>query len=447
MRLLWVVPYLPVRGVMAARERFWHLLARLAPRHEVTLLAFVDPEDAGRDDLPPGLAGVDRIAKTPYRPEDPLALLPRTVAGGYADPALRAAVAARLAAGRFDVVQYEFSEMAQCIPGPAARSILTVHQISFAQQADAWRADGGKLRRGAVFLHRYLRELDFELRAVRAVDHVVTMSAEDAARLRRFAPDLPISVSPCGVDCAAFRPRDDAPEVDLLFVGHFGHPPNVDAVGFLVGDIAPRFGRPVRIRIVGRGVIPEVARRASPTVEIVGAVDDVRPHLAAARVVVAPVRFGTGMRGKVLEALAMGRPVVTTTVGAEGLGATAGRDLLVADGAADFAAAIRRVLDEPGVASALGAGGRALAVARFDWDAIAAAHEEIYETVVRAPARAAQGRAAPARLQRVATSLGYLPGVGLGFAFLLARATRAHAARVRRRRPAALASAPAALEA
>src|SRR5262249_6722476 len=154
------------------------------------------------------------------------------------------------------------------------------------------------------------------------------------------------------------------------------------------------------------GMIPEVARRASATVQVVGAVDDVRPHLAAARVVVAPVRFGTGMRGKVLEALAMGRPVVTTTVGAEGLGATAGRDLLVADGAADFAAAIRRVLDERGLGTALGAAGRALAVARFDWDAIAAAHEAIYETVVRAPARAGLGPAAPARLQRVATSLG-----------------------------------------
>src|SRR6185295_7608985 len=99
------------------------------------------------------------------------------------------------------------------------------------------------LGRGLVFLHRYLRELDFELRAVRSVDHVITMSREDAARLRRFAPDLPISVSPCGVDCRTFCPRETVPEVDLLFVGHFGHPPNVDAATLLVREIVPRLGR------------------------------------------------------------------------------------------------------------------------------------------------------------------------------------------------------------
>src|SRR5262249_21666824 len=137
-------------------------------------------------------------------------------------------------------------------------------------------------------------------------------------------------------------------ETDMLFVGHFGHPPNVDAVRFLVHDVLPRLGRRVRLRIVGRGVSPEVAALARPgTVEVVGTVPDVRPHLAAAAIVVAPVRFGTGMRGKVLEALAMGRPVVTTSVGAEGLGAVSGQHLVIADGAADVSAGVRRLLDDP----------------------------------------------------------------------------------------------------
>jgi glycosyltransferase involved in cell wall biosynthesis len=433
LRLLWVVPYLPVRGVMAARERFWNLLARLAPRHDVTLLAFVDPEDAGREgDLPPGLAAVHLVPRTAYRPHDPLALLPRTVAGGYVDPALAAAIHARLAAGPWDVVQYEFSEMAQLIPARAPRSILTVHQVGFAQQGPAWRASGRPPGRGPVFLHRYLRELDFELRAVRRVDHLVTMSPEDAARLHRFAPDVPVSVSPCGVDCAAFRPpeRPPARATDLLFVGHFGHPPNVDAVRFLVDEVVPRLGD-VRVRIVGRGTIPDVGRRG---VEVVGAVDDVRPELAAAAVVVAPVRFGTGMRGKVLEALAMARPVVTTAVGAEGLGATPGRDLLLAERADDFAAAVRRVLHDPALAARLGAAGRALVTTRFDWDAIAAAHDDIYAAVLRAPARAALVPDEPPRLAALAGRLGYWPGVGAGFAVLAARAGRWHAQRLLWRR-------------
>jgi glycosyltransferase involved in cell wall biosynthesis len=434
LRLLWVVPFLPLRGIAASRERWWHLLARIAPRHDVTLLAFVDTEDAGRErDLPPGLARVQLVPKTPWRPNDPLALLPRTVAGGYVNPAFRDAVAARLAAEPFDVVQYELGETANLIPGPAHRSILTVQQVGFAQQGPDWRASRGGLRRAAVLLHRHLRELDFELRAIRRVDHVVTMSDEDAMRLRRFAPDLRASVSPCGVDCREFRPAHSppAPDVDVVFVGHFGHPPNVDAATFLVRDVLPRLDRSIRVRVVGRGVTPEVAALAQPgTVEVTGPVPDVRPHLAAARLFVAPIRFGTGMRGKVLEALAMARPVVTTSLGAEGLRATAGQHLLVADGGRDIASAIVELLDDPARAAALGVAGRGLVEARFDWDPIAAAHEDIYEQVLREPARAVVPAPGGETSARLVARLGYLPALGLGFGLLVARAGRWHLARL-----------------
>ena len=445
LRVLFVTPYLPLRGVTAARERWWHLLARLAARHEVTLLAFTDAEDAGHEHgLPPGLAAVHPVPKTPWRPDDPLALLPRTVAGGYTNPALRDAIAAQLARGAWDVVQYEFSEMAQLIPGPAPRSSLTVHQVGFAQHGPAWRAGGGGPRRAAVLFHRYLRELDFELRAVRRVDHIVTMSAEDATRLRRFAPDLRVSVSPCGVDPAEFRPPalPPPPETDLGFIGHFGHPPNADAVGFLVRDIVPRLGRTVRVRLVGRGVTPEVAALAGPGVEVTGPVADVRPHLLAATVFVAPVRFGTGMRGKTLEALAMGRPVVTTSVGAEGLGATSGRHLLVADRAADIAAAIVRLLDDAALAADLGRGGRALVETCFGWDAIAEAHEHIYEAVVAAPP-ATRPTPAPRLPPAARARRGRLPALAAGFALLSARALGWHIARARGARSGSAAVGPA----
>jgi len=167
----------------------------------------------------------------------------------------------------------------------------------------------------------------------------------------------------------------------------------------------------------------------SERIEVVGAVDDVRPHLAAARVVVAPVRFGTGMRGKVLEALAMGRPVVTTHVGAEGLGATSGVDLLVADDAGGFAAAVQRVLTDTTLAERLGAGGRRLAETRFDWDRIARAHEEIYARVLRDAGT--PPRLPPDRSAVLAGLASVLPGrshVALGAILLLRRAVRWHLA-------------------
>jgi len=428
LRLLWVTPNLPRRGVTAAQGYWWALLSRLAQRHEITLVAFVDPEDAAPDDrLPPGLAAVECVPRRPYVPDDPLALLPRTVRGAFCDPALRSAVAARLGAGRFDLAQYEFVEMANLIPPSSVPTILTVHQIGFAQQGPLWRAQGRQLSQAPVALFRHLRDLDWELRAVQQAHQVITVSAEDAARLRRFLPDLRVAVSPVGVDCREFRPPA-APvpaEIDVLFVGHFGHPPNVDAARFLLDEITPRIGRPVRVRIVGRAIPPELEARARPGAIEIGPLSDLRPALAAAVVVAAPVRFGTGMRGKVLEALAMARPVVTTSVGAEGLGATPDRHLIVADDAEAFATGVRRVLDDPALAARVGAAGRALVEARFDWDTVAAAHDDIYAQALAAPPPIATPPLGRAPLfRRVLDRAGRRPALAGGAALLAARAFR-----------------------
>ncbi len=436
LRLLWVTPYLPRRGVSAAREHWWSLIGQLARRHDITLLAFTDPDDGDAAAcLPPGLSAVHRVLRRPWRTDDPLALLPRTVAGAYADPAFAAAVATRLAAEIYDLVQYECVEMGQLIPETRVPSILSVVQVGFAQEGPRWRAEGRPLGRGAILMHRYLRALDFELRAVGRVHHVVTMSAQDAVRLRRFHPTLRVSVIPLGVDCEHFAPGRIAPgpAVDLLFVGNFGHRPNADAVRFLLADVLPRLGRPVSLRVVGHGATQAVGDGArTPGVSVPGPVADVRAELAAARVVVAPVRFGTGMRGKVLEALAMARPVVTTALGAEGLQATPDRDLLVADGAYAFTAAVRRVLDDEALGRQLGAGGRALVETRFDWHQVARTYESVYEQVLREPGPAPRWAPDPAATWAPRINhLGRWPAVAAGTGLLLARGIRWHLRRMR----------------
>ena len=430
LRLLWVTPDVPRRGVSAARAYWWALLARLAPRHEVTLLCFADATDAAIDDLPPGITRIRVVTRRPFTPDDPYALLPQAVAGRYADPVLRDAIATELAARPYDLAQYEFVETANLVPDtgvPAGiPTILAVHQVGFAAQGPRWRAEGYSLGSGAVLLHRYLRELDFELRAAACADHVVTVTAEDAARLRRFLPDLSVSVSPVGVDTHDFRPMpppDDC-RSDLLFVGNFIHPPNADAVRFLATRVLPRLGRDVRLHVVGHGAEAAVATISAGGVTAIGAVDDLKPWLAGATAVVAPVRFGTGMRGKVLEALAMGRPVVTTTLGAEGLGAIAGRHLLVADDAADFAVAVRRVLDDAVLRDRLGQDGRALVETRFDWDVVAGALEDTWLRVLHARSRRVRppfprfAIPVPPRLRgRLAVAAGALRLVGRGAAW------------------------------
>jgi glycosyltransferase involved in cell wall biosynthesis len=433
LRLLWVTPHLPLRGVAAARERWWNLLARLAARHDITLLAFVDADDpVSGDDLPPGLAAVHRVAKTAWVPDDPLALVPTTVRGGFSHPGLRAAIAERLAAERFDLVQYEFVEMANLAPPTDVPTILTVHQLGFAQEGPRWRAGGRRLGAAAVAVFRHLRDLDWELAAVGSVHHVVTMTPEDAARLGRFLPELRVSVSPMGVDTTHYAPPPGPTTrvADVLFVGHFGHPPNVDAVRFLLDEVLPRAGRPLRVRVVGHGAREAV--RPGPSVEVLGPVADVRPHVAAAAMVVAPVRFGTGMRGKVLEALALGAPVVTTRLGAEGLDAVSGEHLLMADGAADFGAAMLRILENPALAARLGAAGRGLVVQRFQWDTIAAAHDRIYDAVLSDPGPPPTPLTkSGGRLRRTAR-FGQLPALGAGTAFVATRGLRHYLGRLGR---------------
>jgi glycosyltransferase involved in cell wall biosynthesis len=168
--------------------------------------------------------------------------------------------------------------------------------------------------------------------------------------------------------------------------------------------------------VLGQGPAP----RLGPSLEWLGAVPDVRPHLAATRVYVAPVRFGTGMRGKVLEALAMARPVVTTSVGAEGLGASHGHELLIADSAAELAAAIDGLLAEPERAEALGRAGRDLVRRRFDWDQIARDHEALYDATLRAgPPRAATSPGLPGAA--VWRALGQPVALAAGIASVAAR--------------------------
>jgi len=388
LRVLWVTAEPPVPGRSAAQERWRHLLRRLARRYDITVLTRSDdPDRRWRDDL--GLAGAVVVAPPPIAGPDPLHLWPEGVRVAYVDHALRARLDELLASGGFDLVQYEYQEMAPNVPAvPTVPTILTIMQIEFLYDAARWRSQAGWPRPWSVYHH--LRNMDFELRALARAHHVLVMSPEDAGRLRRFVPDLSVSVSPIGADTREMCPLDPpvTPDCDVLFLANFRHGPNVDAARWLADEILPRASRPLRARVVGREMASELAAHLRARgIDVRGPVDDPRPSLGHAAVLLAPVRFGNGMRGKVLEALSIGRPLVTTTIGAEGLGAVDGTHLLLADDPGAYAAAIERLLDDPALASRVGAAGRALIQERFDYDRIADDHARIYERVVANPGR------------------------------------------------------------
>jgi glycosyltransferase involved in cell wall biosynthesis len=223
-----------------------------------------------------------------------------------------------------------------------------------------------------------------ERRAMDRFDVVTTVADADAARLRALLPAARVDVVPNGVDAARFRPDPHvtATPSSLVFVGAMAYPPNVAAMRFFTDEVLPivRRSRPdARLTIVGRDPAPMVRAMASEAVEVTGEVDDVRPYLAAAGIFVAPMVSGSGIKNKVLEAMAMARPVVATSLAVEGLPVRNGENVLVADGPAGLADAIERLIVDAKERARIGDGGRELVERAYTWDACAARYEGIYQ--------------------------------------------------------------------
>jgi sugar transferase (PEP-CTERM/EpsH1 system associated) len=210
----------------------------------------------------------------------------------------------------------------------------------------------------------------------RTVDMVWVCSDVEREMAEGLARTTPVRTIPNGVATDAFTPAPFASAVParLLFFGRLDYYPNQDGLAFFIREILPRVKRirpDVELHVVGAGAHRDVADPAgSPHIRLVGRVDDLRAALAGAAVVVVPLRAGGGTRLKILEALAMARPVVTTSIGAEGLPVEHDVHLLVADAAEEFAAAILSLLDDAQLAERLGKAGRQLVCERFDWTRI-----------------------------------------------------------------------------
>jgi glycosyltransferase involved in cell wall biosynthesis len=311
-------------------------------------------------------------------------------------PALRRALASALRSRRFDLVSLEaamfaFADPWQAPPGaPPPAVLIDAHNVEY----DLARQQGARSAGPVRWLHHAAntRKLERdEVRAWRSADGVAFTSPDDLARARAAVPSLRAAVIPNGVDTAQFSPRPDLPRPDgrtVVFFGTMNYFPNADGIRWLLDDIWPGLARRhprARLKLIGSHPLPDVVARQGPRVEVAGLVEDLPRHLAEAAVVVVPLRVGGGTRLKILEALSMGKPVVSTTIGAEGIAARAGEHLLIADEPGAFADAVGRVLDDPALAERLGAAGRGLAERAYSWDAVGASLERFLGELLGRP--------------------------------------------------------------
>jgi glycosyltransferase involved in cell wall biosynthesis len=291
--------------------------------------------------------------------------------------------------GRYDLLQFEYLQMAQFLPERSpVPMLLTHHEVqSLALQRALRHLPKLSIRRFKKTLH-WMQMLRYELTRLPQFNQVIVLSEEDREYLLRYLPSLRLVVNHMGVDCSHFHPlRDPKDPYSLVFVGYFKHEPNVDAAYWLINKIFPqvaaRFPK-ARLSLVGNEPPPELKGRLNGlNITITGWVPDIREYLGHCAIFVAPLRLGAGMRGKMLEAWAMGAPIVCTSIACAGMAdAQHGKNLLVADDEVAFANHICRLLDDEGLRRRLGQEGLKTVRAQYDWERQIQEHKTIYERIL-----------------------------------------------------------------
>jgi polysaccharide biosynthesis protein PslH len=289
---------------------------------------------------------------------------------------------ANAAAGRssaYGLVCVEHEALAPIVRAfPLVPSVITFHHLISEMVSQSLRHTTGTRQRW--YLGRDLRKARrMEARALQTYDRVIVCSSEDASAVGRLEDGTTarrVRVVPNGVDVAAFRRTDVPAAPRVLFPGSLAYAPNVDGARWFCADVWPRVRDAVpgaELTLAGRDPVPEVtALAASPGVCVHANVPSMAEYFERARLVVVPLRVGTGTRLKALEAMAAGRPVVGTTVGLEGIGAVDGTHALVRDDPAAMAAAVVDALERDELASALGEAGRTHVERSFSWDRVGA---------------------------------------------------------------------------
>jgi glycosyltransferase involved in cell wall biosynthesis len=391
-RLLFLSAWCPLPADNGSKLRISYLLRELARQHDVELLSFAPepPGDTALRELHEICASVELLPETPFagraggRLRGLFSAAPRSVLANHSQ-AMAAAVRAR-AGRRYDVVIASELHMAPYALLLDAPRLLEEVELTILREQHATQARlPGRVRYGLTWwkARRYVAGL------LRQFAGATVVSERERALLQPLAPaQLGLVVVPNGVDMAACSGSFGDPQADtLIYPGALSYDANFDAVAHFLGAIWPRLraARPgVRLRVTGRATPEQIAALPSADgVEFTGYLDDVRPAVARAWAEVVPLRKGGGTRLKVLEALALGTPVVSTSKGVEGLELEDERHVLVADTAEAFAAATERLLGQPELRASLAAAGRQAVRERYDWRTIGARLNDLVYEVAR----------------------------------------------------------------
>lgn len=386
--------------------RSYEILRELAKRHAVTFFSFYakHPGDAH----PQLTQFFDRVVCIPLEIPIPrsrgetfhfarhfVSPLPYTVAK-HLQPKVVTALNGLLESGSYDSIVCDFVVAGGVIPwAHRCPKILFTHNV----EAQIWRRHfhaAPNLVWKAVTWSEYRKMRRYERACLQKADHVLAVSENDKEEFAKSIARNRITVIPTGVDTEYFRPAtgDGGEPNELVFTGAMDWLPNVDAIHYFARDILPLIHKEipnVRLTVAGRTPSPRLVAlaEADKQIRLTGTVEDIRPFVRGASVYIVPLRIGGGTRLKIFEAMAMGKAIVSTTVGAEGLPVTHGKEALITDSPELFAGAVISLLREPERRAQLGSAARRLVEQNYSWRLVTDLFDETLCWVVREHGKAA----------------------------------------------------------
>ena len=401
MKLLWVKSGSLIPLDTGGKIRSFNLLKELARRHEVTLFTFYaeQPDDTHRElekyfhrviALPFPIPEAGSAGDYFNYAKNLFSTRPYSMSK-YCKPWVAAKLREHLREHAYDVIVCYFLLTAAVIPWDARRcpAVLFTHNV----EAVIWRRHFEVSRNPiwkAVSWREWYLINQFERRTLARADSVLTVSDNDKKTFSEFVDAARITTVQTGVDLDYFHPSTEPEQAQrLVFTGSMDWMPNEDGIAYFVEEIFPLVRREMsnaELWVVGRKPSEKLKALVTPAsgVHVTGTVDDIRPYCWQSAVYVVPLRIGGGTRIKIFEALGMGKAVVSTTIGAEGLPVTHGEHLILADMPADFARETLRLMRDPAARARLGSSARVLLEQHYGWGAVAEDFTRVLDRTVAA---------------------------------------------------------------
>ncbi len=392
MKILHIMPYSPVPPVFGGALRMYHLLNMMSRNHNVTVIVFGMEDGLAefKKEFGDRLTGMHfvpfRWTRT-YRRYAQLLSFASSKSFMHSivySKQMQETISRVLNTGSFDLIQTEFATMGCYSLPDGIPKILDSHNVEYDNFRRIWLKSRSPLRR-LHYYDEYKKYYHEELANYRKQDVLFVTSERDKQILDEELPLLPKYVIPNGVDAKYFAPSEQTPEpYSLVFTGAMSYVPNYDGMLYFLDNIFPLIQKEIpqiKVYIVGGGPPKELVQRANEHIVVTGYVDDVRPYVYRSSAFIVPLRMGGGTRLKVLEAMAMKKPIVSTSIGCEGIEVTHNESILIADEPVAFAQQTIQLLRNANVRNTLISNAYVLMQSRYEWNVIGKQVEELYTQI------------------------------------------------------------------